>query len=538
MNLFANLLRSAWARITRGQETRHATARLPVASEKANGLGALSTDELLKNGRARLQAGDLVAAERHFGAATGKAPDSAEAQFYLGVALLKQKRYEDAIDSFILALHYRPDFVEARFQLGLARFHLEQFDDAIECFRKVIEQKPDYADAHCNLGYALYKHLDDLDAAETHLRRALELDPQSADAQINLAMVFAHRGESDVALRMYEGILQRKPDDPEARLNRALILLTRGDYADGWRDYEARRALQAQRDFRLPEWDGAHLGKRVILVHAEQGLGDEIMFASCLGELIDRAQHCVIECHVKLEKLFRRSFPAATVHGSLQTDPDLSWVDELPRIDVKVGIGSLPLRFRRSRRDFPGHAGYLRADPARVEHWRARLRRLGSGPKVGVSWRGGARSTRRHARSIPLEHWMAPLSLSGAQFVSLQYGDCRDEIESACGKSRLMLHHWPEAIEDYDETAALVSALDLVISVQTAVVHLAGALGKAVWVLVSARPEWRYGSSGDTMPWYPSARLFRQGGEQRWDAVIQRVADALKDWTVGPNPEK
>lgn len=530
MSLFANLLRSAWARIARGEESGHVTTRLPEASEKANGLGELSTEDLLRIGRERLQARDLVAAERHFGAAAGQAPDSAEAQFYLGLVLLRQKRYEDAIDCFILALHYRPGFVEARFQLGLARFHREQFDDAIDCFRTVIEHKPDYADAHCNLGYVLYKHLEDLDAAEAHLRRALELDPQSVEAQTNLAIVLDHRGEPDVALRMYEGILKQKPDDPEVRLNRALILLARGDYAHGWRDYEARHALQAQRDFGLSEWDGAPLGKRVILVHAEQGLGDELMFASCLGELIEQAQHCVIECHEKLEKLFRRSFPTATVHGSLQTDRDLSWLDRLPRIDFRVSIGSLPLRFRRSQRDFPRHLGYLRADPARVEHWRERLRRLGSGPKVGVSWRGGAKVTRRHARSIPLEHWMPLLSLPGAQFVSLQYGDCRGEIESACQKSRLKLHHWPEAIEDYDETAALVSALDLVISVQTAVVHLAGALGKAVWVLVSARPEWRYGSSGDTMPWYPSARLFRQGGDRRWQPVVEKVATELAAW--------
>jgi tetratricopeptide (TPR) repeat protein len=530
MNLLVSLLRDAWARIAQSPQPDPAPCAPTERPQEPDTLAFIPPDGLLDTGLERLRAGDLTAAEKYFAAAAERVPQLAPAHFYHGVALLRQKRYEDAIDCFALADHHHPDFAEARFQLGVAQIHLERFDDAIASFRKVIELRPDYADAHSNLGYVLYKHLELLDEAEAHLRRALELEPGKIEAQTNLAMVLDHRGETDRALELYDRVLRVSPDDSEVRLNRSLILLARGDYARGWPEYEARHAVQLRRDFRLPEWDGASLSGRVILVHAEQGLGDEIMFASCLGEVIGEARHCVIECHRKLEKLFRRSFPAATVYGALQTDPQRNWLDHQPRIDCKVGIGSLPLRFRTSRADFPRHTGYLRADPVRSEYWRGRLRELGAGPKIGISWRGGAKKTRRHARSIPLKDWAAMLALPGIHFVSVQYGENHGDIEALQDVSHCVVHHWPEAIEDYDETAALVTAVDLVISVQTAVIHLGGALGRPVWALVSARPEWRYQETGDSLPWYPSVRLIRQAAPGNWRAVIEECRQRLERW--------
>ena len=530
MSLFANLFRNALARITRGQNADASAPQLSELGESSNRRGGASHQDVLSAGLEKLRAGDLVGAEKYFEAAAGRLADPAEAQLYLGVSLIRQKRYEDALDCFILALHLRPDLAEARFQLGLAQIHLEQFDQAIENFQAVVDLKPDYADAHCNLGYALYKHREELDQAEAHLRRALELDPRKLEAQTNLAIVLDHRGHSDEALGLYERILSITPEDNEVRLNRSLILLARGDYARGWAEYEARRALGSHRKFPFPEWDGSALDGRVVLIHAEQGLGDEIMFASCVGDVIARARHCFIECHSKLEKIFRRSFPVATVHGALQTETLQHWLEREPKIDCKIGTGSLPLHFRRHRADFPVHTGYLRADPGRAEYWRSRLAALGAGPKVGISWRGGAVRTRRYMRSVPLEHWTPLLSLPGMHFVSLQYGDCQDEIEAVRKSSGVRVHHWTEAIEDYDETASLVSSLDLVISVQTAVIHLGGALGRPVWVLVSARPEWRYQEAGESLPWYPSVRLIRQAAADQWTPVIDEARQRLRRW--------
>jgi hypothetical protein len=326
-------------------------------------------------------------------------------------------------------------------------------------------------------------------------------------------------------------LLAVRPDLEEARLNRALALLTTGDYQRGWEGYEARKRARCNflpRAFPAPEWQGQDITEKSLLVYGEQGLGDEIMFASCLPDVIARAQRCVIDCSPKLEKLFRRSFPKAVVHGAPQTERDTSWLASMPPIDYHVAIGSLPYHFRKHLVDFPRHQGYLRADPARVAHWRHRLDELGSGLKVGVSWAGGMASTRQQLRSIALSDWLPIFRTGGCHFISLQYGDHEQEMVALSREHGVTLHHWPEAIEDYDEIAALVSALDRVISVQTSVVHLSGALGRPAWALIAAVPEWRYLDHGETMPWYPSLRMWRQQMLGQWAPVVEQVAAALK----------
>jgi ADP-heptose:LPS heptosyltransferase len=190
-------------------------------------------------------------------------------------------------------------------------------------------------------------------------------------------------------------------------------------------------------------------------------------------------------------------------------------------------IGSVPRFLRTAGSDFPAHTGYLRTRPARVAYWKERLAALPGRSKVGISWRGGAPSTRRSLRSIPLDEWRGVLRLRGVDFVSLQYTECGDEIADLARTADVRVHHWTEALADYEETAALVSALDLVISVQTAVVHLAGALGVPTWALVPETPEWRYGERGDTMPWYPSVKLVRKQRGEDWSGVLARVEERL-----------
>ena len=195
-------------------------------------------------------------------------------------------------------------------------------------------------------------------------------------------------------------------------------------------------------------------------------------------------------------------------------------------IDLQIPMGSLPGLFRNSWDEFPRHGGYLRADPDRVAYWRARLDALGPGPKIGLSWRGGVAATRRHLRCIELEQLLPVMELP-ATFVSLQYGDCADDLSRLRLQHGRSLTHWQDALDDYEETAALTCALDLVISVCTAVIHLAGALGRPVWVLVPAIAEWRYMNRGERLPWYPSARLFRQTQPAVWESAIQRMAEQL-----------
>jgi hypothetical protein len=196
-------------------------------------------------------------------------------------------------------------------------------------------------------------------------------------------------------------------------------------------------------------------------------------------------------------------------------------------------MGTLPRYLRRHQADFPRHDGYLRADPDRVDAWRRRLDAIGDAPKIGISWRGGSFKTRSPVRSIALERWAPILGTPGVDFVDLQYTDCGDEIDDVQSRCGHRIYRWPEVRDDFEETAALVAALDLVISVCTAVIHLGGALAKPVWVMAPFSPEWRYGISGNSMPWYPSVRVFRQTSYGDWSPVIDDVAKSLLEWRSG-----
>jgi len=243
-------------------------------------------------------------------------------------------------------------------------------------------------------------------------------------------------------------------------------------------------------------------------------------------ELVAEARHVVVECDPRLAGLFARSFPAATVFGARRNEPG-SWLDRAGPIDVQVATGSLPRRYRRTAQDFPAHPGYLRADPERVQGYRARLAALGPGRKIGLAWRGGLMRTRRAVRSIEPERLGPLLARADVQFVSLQHGDVAADLarmRAASGRSPV---HWPGVPEDPEEAGALMAALDANVAVCSAAVHLGGALGTRVIALVPAHPEWRYLEAGDRLPWYPSVELVRQAQPGDWDPVVERVAAQL-----------
>jgi hypothetical protein len=320
--------------------------------------------------------------------------------------------------------------------------------------------------------------------------------------------------------RFEEGIarfhqaLQRDPEDANAHNNLSVALLTIGDFAGGW----THKRWPAQ-DFGCPRWRGEPLAGKSLYVVSEEGLGDQVMFASMFPDLLATGARCSFEAHPRLEQLFARSFPAAEVVAQRPGREAL-------RADYHVPMSGLGEFLRRGRDEFPAHSGYLAAGPSRRLHWRTRLTALGPGLRVGISWRGGTERTDRRLRSIALEQWRPILRRSGARFVSLQYGDCRQELEAMRAEG-IAIAHWQEAVDDLDEGAALICELDLVISVPTTAIHLAGALARPVWVLVPARPGWRYLREGERLPWYPSARVWRQAELDDWDPVIERVAGEL-----------
>ena len=370
----------------------------------------------------------------------------------------------------------------------------------------------------------------DMAGAVEASRKALLCRPGQPAAHVTLGSAYFALGDVENALACYRQALEFNPDYPDALFHIGLIDLMLGRYREGWIGFEQRFRRGRYRTARAcePAWDGTPLHGRTLLIMREQGLGDEIMFASCYPELIDSAAHCHIECEPRLEKLFVRSFPGATFHPLrdvqtlLQTDPGCP-------VDVRSYAGSLPHRLRNAPGDFPRHQGYLKADPARLDFWRARLAGLGAGLKVGLSWRGGTAFTHRERRTLSLEQLLPVLSVPGVRWINLQYGKRADELVQLAGSHGITVADWPEAIDgDYDETAALVGALDLVISACTSIVHLTGALSKPAWVMTAFVPEWRYGLHQESMPWYPSVRLFRQTAQGVWDPVILGIEQTLQ----------
>lgn len=485
-------------------------------------------DDVLAEGQGLEDANQLQEAMAVYIAALEKFPSSAGILVRIGLLASRLGKQGDAIQYLERAVELAPDWDSGHLALGNAFFERHEYGAAIPHYRLAVTMMPDSGAAHCNLGLA-YRALGEMGLAAEHLTRSLELKPGNRQLTLNLGLVLQDLGRHHDAEECFNQILAANPEDKEARLYMAILRLASGRYAEGWPDYELR--LKGYIDnpgfFPYPRWHGEAVPDKTVLIYGEQGIGDQMMFASCIGEAMARMGHCVIYCDRKLGRLFGRSFPEATVLAGKQ-GVNAADIPNLSAVDAAIPMGSLPGIFRTTAASFPQHAGYLRAAPERIEHWSARLREIGDGLKVGISWRGGLKQTRRSLRSIPLESWLPLLRTPNVQFLSLQYTDCSSEFETLREQFGIDLPLWPEAIRDYDETAALVSALDLVISVQTSVIHLAGALGKPVWVMVPAAPEWRYQTQGETMPWYPSARLFRQQELHNWKPVLTAVSRELE----------
>lgn len=471
---------------------------------------------------------DLVKAESSYRKALSLAPDAEIAHFNLALLLKEIGKRDQALEHFRRAHFLAPERGDMLWSLVLTLTEQKRYDEAVEVAEAAVKACPDCYEAQASLGLA-YLKTHALTEALACCDKALRLRTDDAELHTYRGVVLQNMGRLPEAFASYDRALELRPDFPLARFHRALAYLLVGDYARGWPDYEVRLISEDKpwRPKSYPRWDDQSLAGRTILIYGEQGLGDEIMYASCLPQLIREAGHCVIECAPKLESLFRRSFPDATIYAAM---PDRTIPSPIANtaIDLEVPLESLPLHYRRDIADFPAHEGFLMPDAQRVARWRERLAALGPGVKVGISWIGGSYESRRPMRSIGLDHWLPILSVDSARFVSLQYtSGAADEVAKFRQRHGIDVVHWPEAIEDYEETAALVIALDVTISVCTAVVHLTGALGRPVWIMAPYSPEWRYGLAGKTMPWYPSARVFRQEQDMDWGPVVLRVADEL-----------
>ncbi len=456
-------------------------------------------------------------------------PDNAAAHSNLGLAAQATGNKQLAFRHFARAYELAPEITDLLKNLTLSYLDFERHADAERLLRETLARRPgDFEVLRC-LGLVLQKTHRPDEALRYYesMRSAGARDPEYLN---NFAIVLQDLGRLDEAIEKYDAAIALKPDFALAIWHRSLAYLLRHDFARAWPDYELRMlsADLPKRALQFPRWNGEPLAGKSLLVYAEQGLGDEIMFSSCIPDLIMAGARVVIECSPKLESLFRRSFAPSLVYSPVNA-PAGAPAALTSGVDLQVPIGSLPLHFRRSRVDFPAHRGYLKADPQRVQAWQERLRALGPGLKVGIAWQGGTRRSRQPVRSLALKQLQPILGCTNAEFVDLQYTDCAAEIVDLEDNAGIKVHSFDEIRRDYEDTAALVSSLDLVVSVCTAVIHLGGALGKPVWVLAPFSPEWRYGFATAGMPWYPAVRVFRQPAYGQWEPAIAEAAHELQN---------
>jgi tetratricopeptide (TPR) repeat protein len=531
--------------------------------------GAAHTSALLRTlGRLEAQGGDAGRAVALLTEAVESDPTSADALGDLGNAYLVLDADREAESAYLRALAANPDHAVSLNNLGLLRTRRGEREAALDCFRHAFRSDPDFtpalknlvawlpdtavpetdiamledvttrmpdnAAAHAALGALHLRGAFNAGPALNALDRAIALGMDDRQVHTNRGVALHELGRHAEALAEFDRALEHDPRDTHARFHRSITLLAQQRYAEAWPDYALRLESESpgRRTFPYPIWEGQELSGRTLLVYAEQGVGDEILFASCLPDVVARAARVVVDCDPRLAPLYRRSFPTAEVHGASQLDPT-DWASQI-EADYQTPIGSLPRYLRRSVDAFSPHGGYLRADPDRIAHWHSQIAPAGdAAPRVGLSWRGGTLRSRGAARSLEPEQ-LAPLfEVPNLKWVNLQRGASVKELMAALGAVATARLAWPDVLEDLDETAALIGALDLVITVDNTIAQLAGATGRPVWMLLPSAPEWRYGVSRDRMPWYPSARLFRQSSPGTWKLAVERTARELCTWALG-----
>jgi tetratricopeptide (TPR) repeat protein/SAM-dependent methyltransferase len=515
------------ATIRQAIRDRAATIADDPESITPNSVPVASTPEQWCARGSQLQAlGQFEQADELFRRALQFDPNCAAAYFGFGYGLLINEKHEEAASYYEQGLLIDDTDATAWNNLGSAYTALEKYEEAIACYESALQIDAANAKAHFNLGN-VYKDIGQPSEASACYRRALYVEPELAEAHINLGVVLQQQGRLEEALASHDRAVELRPDDAEAHFHRAGTLLLKGEYAQGWDEYESRwRYDLTPREFTAPAWNGSELAEQTILIHCEQGIGDEIFFASCVPDVLALSRQCLIECDPRLVPLFARSFPLAEVFARPLFNDEV----EASGVTLQCPAGSLPRFLRRSVASFPKRLRYLAACPKQRRQWSRRFAELGHGLKVGISWRGGGKAIQHRRRSTELAIWQPVFAVPGVKFVNLQYGSTAAELQEAAAVLSAPLHHWSDSdpLKDLDGFAAQVAELDLVISVDNATVHMAGALGVPVWNLLPFAPTWRWLLGTDETIWYPSMRLVRQAAFGDWGPSFEAVGEQLK----------
>jgi tetratricopeptide (TPR) repeat protein len=435
-------------------------------------------------------------------------------------ALLSLGRREEALEEFRLVLARVPQHAEARVNSGIAHAALGSPEQAVAEFDSALLIAPGHLPAHYNRGLALHD-LGRYAAAIDALERVVASAPEHAAAWLGRGRALASLNRHNEAMASYGRAGAIRKEDPDVHFSEAMALLALGDYRRGFEKYEARwrrTGMPAQKSRGRPLWLGEYpLAHKTVLLHAEQGFGDTIQFCRYTPLVAARGARVILEVQGPLHELM------GTLSGAAQI---VVKGEPLPDFDLHCPLLSLPLAFGTELATIPSVAPYLFASPPAVVHWRDRLG-PGSRLKIGVAWSGNPKHKNDHNRSIEFGAFLSALTGIDATYVSLQRDVRAGDADLLKSQSDVL--HFGEELKTFSDTAALLSNMDLIISVDTGVAHLAGALAKPVWVLLPFLPDWRWLLDRDDSPWYPTARLFRQDETRAWGGVIARVHAALGD---------
>jgi tetratricopeptide (TPR) repeat protein len=485
-------------------------------------LNPSSGDAHFNLGIALLELGKVNDAIAAYQKALALKPDRVDAHYNMGMAFQVQSKLKEAIACYQKAVFFKPDFPQAYNNMGNAFQDQGNTKDAITCFQKALRLKPDYAESHYNLAKSYHDQNRSADAILCY-QKALRIAPEFYKASNNLAKIYQDMHQVEKAAHFYRKALKLKPDYAEAHFNLATLNLLTGNFKEGWGGYEWRFKCRDWEKtyphrYDTPRWNGESFVGRKLYVHSEQGFGDTIQFIRYLPLVKARGGTVIFETMRPLLELLK-NFPGIDelVVPSTDGQPAVA-------CDLCIPLLSLPSIFDTTIDTIPAEIPYLFADSFKKTYWQNRI--SGSGLRVGLVWAGKPTHGNDHARSFRLEDCALLTDIPGIRFYGLQKGTAARQSTKLAAKMNLT--NLGEQFKDFADTAGVIANLDLVISVDTAVAHLAGAMGKAVWVLLPFVPDWRWFFDRTDSPWYPTMRLFRQEKRGDWMAVMRRVTKEVQ----------
>ncbi len=446
--------------------------------------------------------------------------DYVEAYSNLGNCLQKQNKHAESIEYYTKAIELNPDYADTYNNLGAALYHLKNFEAAAQNCRKAIELKNNYTDAYKNLAGSLYR-LGDFKSAKENCHKAIKLKANYAEAYNTLAAVLQMEQRFDEAIECYNKTVEYAPDYAEAYYARGMLYLCQGEFAKGWDDYQWRLKTEKTKftlRYDKPWWQGENFGGKTLLVQAEQGFGDSIQFVRYMPMVKERGGRVILAEKPELLNLFE----------NLNDIDDLVSIRKLMEgkvsYDLYVTLLTLPAIFDTKIDTIPARIPYLWAKASKVTDWRKKIET--DALKVGIVWAGNPEHLNDHNRSCALKNFTRLAKIKNVKIFSLQKGPGIKQIKDWSADMELI--NLGQKFEDFTDTAAAIENMDLIISVDTSVIHLAGAMGKTTWALIPYESDWRWMLNREDSPWYPTIRQFRQKEYGNWEELFARVAKQLQ----------